>query len=379
MPLSVVYNNNKQVCKVCLEPDDSSMLISPCHCKGSIKYVHPMCLAGWRKSLLDNGRERDIYHCQLCKYPLCVKQRRSWAVLLHYRIIRVFLTCIILTLILIPAGCIMKACIHFSYIMTNNQDDIIQAWTSHSLLCLLSSSIKSSIVASLPAFQNTDKLSPPSNMTQLQESISNVLYSPFPICFRPTQSNHSLFSSPLMYYIVFPFSDDRLWQFMLCRLEHFHLGFFLLGSINNIYFTCKILNDMFDIVLLGHEQQDRLQEEEEEEEEEGDEERNVDMPMQGVTKRVTRLLKGFLLTYCSLLVILFWVHFNLFAFHMDDRHEFRLKQFLVELPLWILRWVTLGVAVTDFATRGVYRWLCRISSCVEEEDVLSIPDPSSIR
>lgn len=42
-------------------------------------------MADWRKSLLQTGRESDLYHCQLCKHPLWVRRRRLWAVLLHYR------------------------------------------------------------------------------------------------------------------------------------------------------------------------------------------------------------------------------------------------------------------------------------------------------
>jgi hypothetical protein len=42
-------------------------------------------MAGWRKALLRTGRESDLYHCQLCKHRLWVKQRRLWAALLHYR------------------------------------------------------------------------------------------------------------------------------------------------------------------------------------------------------------------------------------------------------------------------------------------------------
>lgn len=42
-------------------------------------------MAGWRKALLQTGRESDLYHCQLCKHRLWVKQRRLWAALLHYK------------------------------------------------------------------------------------------------------------------------------------------------------------------------------------------------------------------------------------------------------------------------------------------------------
>lgn len=242
----------------------------------------------------------------------------------------------------------MKAFIHFSVLLSNYSGGITQAWANHSLPSLFYESLKTS------------------SSTMNSNSTIHVLYSPFPVCFAPSTNDHALFSNRLVYYFLLPFSDARLWQIILCRLEHFHLGFFLLGSINNIYFTYKILNDMFDIVLLGQDQQDEdimvLPEEFQEQR------------MDGIAKRFSKLLKGFLLTYCCSLVILFWIHFNIFAFHADSQHEYTSRQFLAELPLWILRWVTLGIAVGDFAARGLYRSLTKMTNCVDKEDVLSLPE-----
>ncbi|KAI8640539.1 hypothetical protein BD408DRAFT_419707 [Parasitella parasitica] len=352
-----------RMCKICLEKDQVNQLISPCHCKGSIKYVHPHCMAGWRKALMQTGREDDLYHCQLCKHRLWVKQKRLWAALLHYKIFRVLVAASLLGLILIPAGSIMKAFIHFSVLLTNHPGGLTQAWETSSLTRLLFDSSQTSILASIsPSHYSTSS----TNSTSIR-----VLYSPFPVCILPspastaTSASHALFSNQILYYFLFPFSDERLWQLILCKLEHFHLGFFLLGSVNNIYFTYRILNDMFDIVLLGQDQQDNDDDVQEDEEQR----------LNSITRRLSKLLKGFLLTYCCSLVILFWIHFNIFAFHVDSQYEYTTsKQFVAELPLWTLRWVTLGIAVGDFAARGIYRWLTRITNCVDQEDVLSLPE-----
>ncbi|KAG2195897.1 hypothetical protein INT47_002940 [Mucor saturninus] len=271
----------------------------------------------------------------------------------------------------------MKTFIHFSVLLTNYPGGLSQAWASNSLTKLLYKSSKSSIIASFSSSSSllqsiTSNASstvsplflsetPPSNAAAA--TTFRVLYSPFPVCFLPDTSNesHALFSSGLLYYFLFPFSDDRLWQLILCRLEHFHLGFFLLGSINNIYFTYKILNEMFNIVLLG----------------DGQDEEDIEVEEQSldsITRRLSKVVKGFLLVYCCSLVILFWIHFNIFAFHVDAQYEYTSKQFVAELPLWTLRWVTLGVAVGDFATRGIYRWLSKMTNCVDQEDVLSLPE-----
>lgn len=259
----------------------------------------------------------------------------------------------------------MKAFIHFSVLLTNHPGGLTQAWASSSLTQLLFTSSQTSILASLSSSHHIQPLS------STNSASIRVLYSPFPVCILPSASSssdsnsHALFANQLLYYFLFPFSDERLWQLILCKLEHFHLGFFLLGSVNNIYFTYKILNDMFDIVLLGQDQQDNDDELQEDEEQR----------LNSITRRLSKLLKGFLLTYCCSLVILFWIHFNIFAFHVDSQYEYTTsKQFVAELPLWTLRWVTLGIAVADFAARGIYRWLTRITNCVDQEDVLSLPE-----
>ncbi|KAI8074855.1 hypothetical protein BC940DRAFT_286792, partial [Gongronella butleri] len=73
------------VCKICLEKDDVSALISPCKCSGSIKYVHPACMRSWRLSLLQGGRERDLYRCTLCQYKLTIKQYSYFRALFNYK------------------------------------------------------------------------------------------------------------------------------------------------------------------------------------------------------------------------------------------------------------------------------------------------------
>lgn len=66
-------------CKICQEYEDSMdtldsqqfvddndrKLISPCKCKGSLRYVHIGCLNKWRHS---NVRAEASYRCEVCKY-----------------------------------------------------------------------------------------------------------------------------------------------------------------------------------------------------------------------------------------------------------------------------------------------------------------------
>lgn len=94
-------------------------------------------------------------------------------------------------------------------------------------------------------------------------------------------------------------------------------------------------------------------------------------------QRAAKLTKGLLLTYCCTLVILFWAHFNLFAFQVDSKGDsdiYSTRQFLVELPLWSFRWVTLGIALADFAVRNIYGSLSNVIDCIDEEEIVSLAE-----
>lgn len=47
-----------------MEGDDTGRLISPCQCRGSMKYVHASCLDTWR---LSSTNQRSFYQCNECK------------------------------------------------------------------------------------------------------------------------------------------------------------------------------------------------------------------------------------------------------------------------------------------------------------------------
>ncbi|KAF9952284.1 hypothetical protein BGZ65_005376 [Modicella reniformis] len=114
--------------------------------------------------------------------------------------------------------------------------------------------------------------------------------------------------------LLHSFTNDRLWHFLLCRLQHLHLGFFLLGSASNVYMACKMLSDMYDLV--------------------------VPPPHSRNVKRV-------FLLQASIFVIWFWFSYNLMAFRVSTTEE----EFMSELPLWALRWINVGVAIVDLSYR----------------------------
>jgi hypothetical protein len=58
-----VYTSLQVECRICREegfPEDE--MVNPCHCDGSMKWVHPECLNIWRHRSADN-----LVHCTVCK------------------------------------------------------------------------------------------------------------------------------------------------------------------------------------------------------------------------------------------------------------------------------------------------------------------------
>lgn len=53
----IQINNDKVICRICLEDGLIRAFIKPCECKGSIQYVHEDCLKTW---LLRNHKIDEI-------------------------------------------------------------------------------------------------------------------------------------------------------------------------------------------------------------------------------------------------------------------------------------------------------------------------------
>ncbi|KAF9933631.1 hypothetical protein BGZ67_004185 [Mortierella alpina] len=145
-------------------------------------------------------------------------------------------------------------------------------------------------------------------------------------------------SSHVASVLLYPFVNDRIWYFLLCRLQHLHLGFFLLGSASNVYMACKMLSDMYELV---------------------------------ITPPHSRYIKNSFMVMTSLFVIWFWFSYNLMAFRVSATEE----EFLSELPLWALRWINVGVAIVDLSYRRIYNRLGRLKV---EEELLDISEVEKV-
>ncbi|GJJ69472.1 hypothetical protein EMPS_01818 [Entomortierella parvispora] len=156
-------------------------------------------------------------------------------------------------------------------------------------------------------------------------------------------------SSHLASLLLYPFINDRIWFFLLCRLQHLHLGFFLLGSASNVYMACQMLSDMYDLVMMPS---------------------NSHQHLQQPHLQPSRIKKVFL-ALTSVFVIWFWFSYNLMAFRVSTTEE----EFMSELPLWALRWINVGVAIVDLSYRRIYNRLGRLKV---EEELLDISDVEKV-
>ncbi|KAG0247497.1 hypothetical protein BG011_001388 [Mortierella polycephala] len=95
-------------CRICLggadEEDTLGRLISPCLCKGSMKYVHVECLNAWRAR---SPKRESHYKCDTCKYAFSFR-RTSFAHYLAHPLTLFALTLIVFAVAVFAAGFAMK-------------------------------------------------------------------------------------------------------------------------------------------------------------------------------------------------------------------------------------------------------------------------------
>ncbi|XP_057698985.1 E3 ubiquitin-protein ligase MARCHF11 isoform X2 [Corythoichthys intestinalis] len=76
-PLAVISDDSEtEVCRIChCEGDEECPLITPCHCTGSLSFVHHACLYQWIKS-------SDTRCCELCNFHFIMETKlkplRKW-------------------------------------------------------------------------------------------------------------------------------------------------------------------------------------------------------------------------------------------------------------------------------------------------------------
>ncbi|KAG0267979.1 hypothetical protein BGZ95_002688 [Linnemannia exigua] len=124
-PAAVPLNDppvDERQCRICLggadEEDTLGRLISPCLCKGSMKYVHVECLNAWRTR---SPKRESHYKCDTCKYSFSFR-RTSFARYLGHPLTVFVLTIVTFALAVFAAGFAMKLLL---YLMMEEPQEFI--------------------------------------------------------------------------------------------------------------------------------------------------------------------------------------------------------------------------------------------------------------
>ncbi|KAF9542529.1 hypothetical protein EC957_001898 [Mortierella hygrophila] len=124
-PAAVPLNDppvDERQCRICLggadEEDTLGRLISPCLCKGSMKYVHIECLNAWRTR---SPKPESHYKCDTCKYAFSFR-RTSFARYLGHPLTVFVLTIAAFVLLVFAAGFAMKLLL---YLMMDEAQEFV--------------------------------------------------------------------------------------------------------------------------------------------------------------------------------------------------------------------------------------------------------------
>ncbi|KAF8937497.1 hypothetical protein BGZ58_002602 [Dissophora ornata] len=113
---------DERQCRICLggadEEDTLGRLISPCLCKGSMKYVHVECLNAWRAR---SPKRESHYKCDTCKYSFSFR-RTSFARYLAHPLTVFVLTVVVFAAAVFAAGFAMKLLL---YLMMDEPHEFI--------------------------------------------------------------------------------------------------------------------------------------------------------------------------------------------------------------------------------------------------------------
>ncbi|GBE61698.1 FHA domain-containing protein [Babesia ovata] len=77
-PIEIIRETDQNMCRICLEGEESGTLVVPCKCNGSMKYVHLACVRTWVQGRLnvkdEMGKPQLAFFlknlkCELCGVP----------------------------------------------------------------------------------------------------------------------------------------------------------------------------------------------------------------------------------------------------------------------------------------------------------------------
>mmetsp|Transcript_9558 Transcript_9558/g.13360 ORF Transcript_9558/g.13360 Transcript_9558/m.13360 type:complete len:1184 (-) Transcript_9558:21-3572(-) len=94
------------MCRICLGGTDEGRLISPCLCRGSIRFVHLECLQHWRR---ESRNTSAFYECEMCKYRYSF-HRTLYAQVLRSALVLHAASAFILVFLILASAHVLRKC-----------------------------------------------------------------------------------------------------------------------------------------------------------------------------------------------------------------------------------------------------------------------------
>eukprot|EP00466_Bigelowiella_natans_P020792 jgi/Bigna1/139683/aug1.51_g14391 len=92
------------VCRICFGGSEEGRLISPCLCRGSIRFVHLECLHHWRH---ESSNAKAFYECGMCKYRYSFR-RAIYAQILRSALVLHSMSLMILGILIVLSALMLR-------------------------------------------------------------------------------------------------------------------------------------------------------------------------------------------------------------------------------------------------------------------------------
>ena len=116
-------------CRICYSGSEDGSLFTPCHCSGTMKFVHRQCLEKWRAS----GPKNAKFECPQCRYRYELVRPTKLKTWLYRRWIVSLLTLMIFFFFCAICTVLSYHSISFGLLPFNNASSAVGIWTMQNM------------------------------------------------------------------------------------------------------------------------------------------------------------------------------------------------------------------------------------------------------
>ena len=116
-------------CRICYLGSEDGSLFTPCHCSGTMKFVHRKCLEKWRASGPANAR----FECPQCRYHYGLVRPTKLSACVDRRWVVSLITLVVFFLIWAVCNLLSYHAISFGLITLANTSSVVGIWTMQNM------------------------------------------------------------------------------------------------------------------------------------------------------------------------------------------------------------------------------------------------------